>query len=170
MKNVITALSIIIFCFSCTKEECEVKTAGFVTDFPGATYTIGSDESVSVWQKYIDLHNQKDLDGIMEMTWDSIQIYGANGEYINGKDEHRAFLEQWFASGIGLSWTFTWATAVKVVDAQGEWVMSGIDFVQSDSTETVESQIISALVGPEMVYQFYVKTSKVPQPETDESE
>ena len=62
MKKVIIALSIAIFCFSCTKEECEVKTAGFVTDFPDATYTIGSDESVSVWQKYIDLHNQKDLD------------------------------------------------------------------------------------------------------------
>ena len=39
----------------------------------------------------------------MAMTWDSIQIYGSNGEYINGKAEHRAFLEEWFSSGIGLS-------------------------------------------------------------------
>ena len=170
MKNVFILLSITFLCFSCTQQECEVKTAGFVTDFPDATYTIGSDTSVAVWQKYIDLHNQKDLDGIMEMTWDSVQIYGSNGEYINGKEEHRAFLEQWFASGIGLSWSFTWATAVKVVGAPGEWVMSGIDFVQSDSTVSVESQMVSALVGPDKVYQFYVKTAKVPQEEASEDE
>ena len=170
MKHLFFLLSLTLLCFSCKQQECEVKTAGFVTAFPDATYTIGTNESVAVWQKYIELHNQQDLEGIMAMTWDSIQIYGPNGEYINGKAEHRAFLEEWFSSGIGLSWSFTWATAVKVVDAPGEWVLSGIDFVQSDSTVSVESQIISAAVGPEKVYEFYVKTSKVPQAEPEEEE
>jgi hypothetical protein len=168
MKYLIITLTGILFCLSCAQEDCEVKTAGFITDWPEATYTIGTNESVELWKKYVELHNQKDIDGIMELNWDSIQIYGPNGEYINGSEEHQSFLEQWFNSGTELNWSFTWATAVKVVDAPGEWVMSGIDFVRKDSVLSVESQIFSALVGPDKVYQFYVKTAKVPLPEENE--
>ena len=59
------------------REVCYLKT-------PNKTYTAssGDDSVVKLWDKYIEAHNNRDFEAILEMESDDIQVWGPNGEYI----------------------------------------------------------------------------------------
>jgi ketosteroid isomerase-like protein len=94
------------------------------------TYTASSGDNsvVELWDQYIEAHNQRDIDAIMEMESDSIQIWGPNGEYIKGKEAHAGFLAAWF-SGANPKWNTFFSFPMKVNDMEdqkdGQWVVTG---------------------------------------------
>lgn len=159
MKKIVFTLMLITF-LAC---ESPPKTAGFVKEFPGVTYTIGTDEAVDVWKKYIDYHNQKDLEGIAQLNHPDISIYAPDGSIIKGSDTHISFLKEWYASAKNITWDLTWATAVKSPKDDGQWVLSGMDqTVYMDTLTDRTSPMVSAYIKNNQVVAFYVKTAKIP--------
>ena len=63
----------------------EQEGAGFFTPQPGVKYVVGSDDVMDVWKKYIDAHNNQDMETILAMETDSIFILSPDGTSIRGK-------------------------------------------------------------------------------------
>ena len=79
-------------------EEAEVKGVGFFTPLPGETFIAGSDEITDIWNKYLEAHNNGDIEAIKSMSADSIYVLGPDGTELRTKEEQAALLEGWFAA------------------------------------------------------------------------
>ena len=98
MKKTILFAAFVIIAVSCTQTTTEpcppvrepVGYNNLSEDFTGAV--IGNNETVAIWQQYLEYHNDRNFDGIQELDADSIQIYAADGRLVKGAEEHRASL------------------------------------------------------------------------------
>jgi len=124
---------------------------------PNKTYTASSGDNsvVELWDKYIEVHNNRNIDAIMEMESDNIQIWGPNGEYIKGKEAHTTFLTQWF-DGANPKWNTFFSFPMKVNDLEaqkdGQWVVTG-----AQVTMTVEGQEMNVI----HLSDIYIENGKV---------
>ena len=106
MRNFILLVVVSIITFSCdvpAKQEAEMERApGFLR--AGGEQINASDaspENLDIWDKYIDAHNNRDLELIASMNIDSTQmgkfrILAPNGQVIRGSDTQIEFLKGWF--------------------------------------------------------------------------
>ena len=70
-------LFILIFAvtFTACNAPAEQVGAGFFTlNEPGEKYVVGSDDITDVWVKYIDAHNERDMETILAMETDEFQL------------------------------------------------------------------------------------------------
>lgn len=129
---------------------------------PNKTYTASSGDNsvVELWDQYIQVHNDRNIDAILAMESDDIQIWGPNGEYIKGKEAHAVFLTQWF-EGANPKWNTFFSFPMKVNDLEaqkdGQWVVTG-----AQVSMTVEGQEMNVIhlsdiyFENEKVNKFYV--------------
>ena len=106
MRNFILLVVVSIFTFSCdvpAKQEAEMERApGFLrAGGEQINATDASPENLDLWDKYIDAHNNRDLELIASMNIDSTQmgnfrILAPNGQVIRGSDTQIEFLKGWF--------------------------------------------------------------------------
>lgn len=161
MKKLLSSLFICISIISC-KETCTEKIieadreVGYLIT-PEKTYTAssGDDSVVDLWDKYIQAHNNQDLESIKAIDSDSIQIYGPHGEIIKGIDNHISFLEEWF-EGASPKWNtfFSFPMKVNKMEAQkdGQWVVSGA---------VVKMNVDGDLVDVTHLYDVYSENGKI---------
>ena len=91
-------LFILIFAvtFTACNAPAEQVGAGFFAFDEGEKYVVGSDDITDIWVKYIDAHNERDMETILAMETDEIAIVGPDGARINGKEMHEQALTAWF--------------------------------------------------------------------------
>jgi|TARA_B100001093_G_scaffold202812_1_gene194809 hypothetical protein len=134
MKNYIVALVLAVFTYSC---ETNVQT---VADNPPAGYLStadgkfdardGNPANLELWDKYIEAHNNQDLDVIREMNADSTEQFGgfriidAKGAVVDSPDAHIERLSGWFELE-NPKWNTYFSYTMKVDGQIGEWVISG---------------------------------------------
>ena len=125
--SLLILLSII---FSCNYKEARTKNIqiGVEISDKGEQISLnaGNMSTVSVWQKYIDAHNNRDIKTIKSMNADEFKVYGPRGEFIDGSEAHEEFLLAWF-SGNNPKWSPKYFIANEVVDSEGnlmQWVTS----------------------------------------------
>lgn len=122
----------------------EQEGAGFFTSEPGEKFVVGSDETTDVWMKYIDAHNNGDVEAIMAMESDSIQIMGSDGSRIKGKEAHATFLKTWFETA-NPKWKVYWAMPYKGVTGGAEWIIAGHNTTSTvDGVKTTVLDMIDA--------------------------
>ena len=142
----------------------EQEGAGFFVNEPGEKFVVGSDETTDVWMKYIDAHNNGDVEAIMAMESDSIQIMGPDGSQIKGKEAHAAFLKGWFESA-DPKWQVYWAMPYKGVTGGAEWIIAGHNTTSTvDGVKTTVLDMIDGKIQDGLVELFYVYQLKVPPP------
>jgi len=166
MKKLLSYLFIFIFIVSCKETSIEKtievdREVGYLIT-PQKTYTAssGDDSVVELWDKYIQAHNNQDLESIREMNSDSIQIYGPRGEYINDSDDHVKFLKGWFEES-DPKWNtfFSFPMRVNDMEAQkdGQWVVSGAVLKMNvDGSETNVTQLFDVYSENGKIMKFYV--------------
>lgn len=134
MKNYIVALVLAVFTYSC---ETNVQA---VADNPPAGYLStadgkfdardGNPANLELWDKYIEAHNNQDLDVIREMNADSTEQFGgfriidAKGAIVDSPDAHIERLSGWFELE-NPKWNTYFSYTMKVDGQIGEWVISG---------------------------------------------
>lgn len=106
MRNFILLMVLSFVTFSCdvpAKQEAEMERApGFLrAGGEQINATDASPENLDIWDKYIDAHNNRDLELIASMNIDSTQmgefrILAPNGQVIRGSDTQIEFLKGWF--------------------------------------------------------------------------
>ena len=57
----------------------------------------GSASLMTIWQEWIEAHNDRDFEKIAGMNSDKFKVMLPNGQKIVGGDEHRALPEDWIA-------------------------------------------------------------------------
>ena len=100
-----------------TKTETTGKTVGFAGS-PDNSWMLCSQENLDIWMKWCDLHMQKDIDGIMNLASDSITLEGPNNLTINGKDEFKAFITEWFKNN-DITIKQEWGIPINFIDKDG---------------------------------------------------
>ena len=119
----------------------------------------GKLSTVTVWEKYIKAHNDRDLEAIKQMDSDTFKAYGPKGEFIDGPEAHIQFLSKWFEDNNPI-WASNYFIANELTNDKGElrqWVTSGHDVTMTvDSTALKVAQIHDALIKDGKVQMFYV--------------
>ena len=99
MKNLLYIISILLLgsCNSQTKNS-EDTQIGYEILKSGKKVSLnaGDMSTIEVWEKYVDAHNNKDLETIKSLNHKDIKILTPGGE-INTSEEHIKFLDRWFS-------------------------------------------------------------------------
>ena len=143
-------------------EEAEVKGVGFFTPLPGETFIAGSDEITEIWNKYLEAHNNGDIEAIKSMSADSIYVLGPDGTELRTKEEQATLLEGWFAAA-NPKWEAYWAMPYKSVPSGADWIIAGHTVTETiEGEEKVTLQMIDGEIKDGKVERFFVYTATPP--------
>ena len=157
MKRVLF-ITLVLAVVGCTTPAAEttVEGVGFFKPMPGEKFVTGSDDVLDVWMKYIDAHNNQDLETIKSMSVDSIYILSPDGSVIKSKEEQAALLEGWFAA-TNPKWDALWGMPYKSVPGGADRVVAGYNVTQTiGGEETTMLQMIDGEIKDGKVVQFNV--------------
>ena len=132
--------------------------AGYLATEDGKTNAFDGDPAnLEIIEKYLEAHNNKDLEGIYNIEADSTKqfgqffVYGPRGEYLKGRDTHRDFLAPWFETA-NPNWDIFFSYSMKVDGQVGEWVINGHVLTQNIGGNEVKSYDVA---------DFYIEDGKV---------
>ena len=134
--------------------------------------SLGDQAAVDLWDKYIEAHNNQDLEAIMAMESETITILGPDGVVTKGKEAHSKFLEEWFKAA-NPKWSNYFSVPVKVNwdEQPGTWVTNGHNLTLTvDGVESTTGNIADVYIEDGLVQMFYVFSRELPAPEPTESE
>ena len=148
----------------------EQEGAGFFVNEPDEKFVVASDDVTDVWMKYIDAHNNGDVEAIMAMESDSIYIMGPEGAVIKGKEAHAAMLKVWFETA-NPKWNVYWAMPYIGVTGGEEWIIAGHNTTSTvDGVKTSVLDMIDANIKDGMVQKFWVYQNQGPSEDASEEE
>ena len=148
----------------------EQEGAGFFTSQPEEKFVVGSDDVMDIWMKYIDAHNNQDMEAILAMETDSIFILSPDGSTIRGKENHKAALSAWFEAA-NPKWNVYWGMPYKGVPGGEEWIIAGHLVTQTiDGVEVKHRDMIDGYINDDgLVSMFYVYKSEIPARVSEEA-
>ncbi len=169
MKKIFIITFLTIFTFACespapAEKEAE-RAPGFLRTPDGDVAADDANpENLDLWDKYIEAHNNRDLDAIASMNIDSTQqmgsfkIIGPDGSLIEGTDTHIEFLKGWFEAE-NPTWNTFFSYTMKVENQPGEWVISGAQVKKTvDGEEVTSYDVIDAYIEEGKIGAFWVYT------------
>ena len=157
-------LLILIFAvtFTACNAPAEQVGAGFFTLNEGEKYVVGSDDITDIWVKYIDAHNERDMETILAMETDEIAIVGPDGSRINGKEMHEQALTAWFEAE-DPKWEIYWAMPYEGVNGGATWVVAGHAVTLNvEGQEVKVNSMIDGEIVDGKVNRFFVYNMAVP--------
>ena len=153
MRNFILLMVLSFITFSCdvpAKQETEMERAPGFARTPSGEQSNANDanpDNLDIWDKYIDAHNNRDLELISSMNIDSTQmgdfrIIAPNGQVIRGSDSQIEFLRGWFEAE-NPTWRTYFSYTMKLDGQNGEWVISGAEVKRTVDGEEVTTYDIA---------------------------
>ena len=153
MKKIIL---IIVLAFAACTMPVEEKGAGFFKNDAEEKYVVSTDDITDIWIKYIEAHNNRDIEAIMSMETDSISITAPGGIKVSGKEMHKEVLSGWLEAEQP-KWDIYWAMPYKAVKKDQDWVIAGHWVTTNiDGEEKTEAHMIDARIVDGLVDLFYV--------------
>tara|TARA_B100001939_G_scaffold13156_1_gene11392 strand:- start:378 stop:896 length:519 start_codon:yes stop_codon:yes gene_type:complete len=172
MKRILLIFTASLFVFSCNQPtndcNCEFGYTIWGEDSRD-TLVPGDLTHQEIWDKYIEAHNERDVETIAMMDSDTIKIWGPRGEYIEGKEAHIEFLNQWFKDA-DPKWSTFFSMPSKTkgnAEKDAGWVTSGsIVNMKVDEQEIRVNQAIDAYISDGLIQRFFVyERAEVPESE-----
>ena len=169
MKNILLLTFMALFMFSCdapVPAETEAERAPGFLNRGGEIFdaTDANPENLDLWDKYIDAHNNRDLETIREMNADSTEtmgafrIYDPAGGVVDSHDAHIERLSGWFAAE-DPKWNTFFSYTMKVDGQVGEWVISGHTLTTTvDGEEKTVYDIADVYIEDGKIGAFWIYT------------
>jgi hypothetical protein len=169
MKNIFLLTFMALFMFSCdapVPAETEAERAPGFLNRGGEIFdaTDANPENLDLWDKYIDAHNNRDLETIREMNADSTEtmgafrIYDPAGGVVDSPDAHIERLSGWFAAEDPM-WNTFFSYTMKVDGQVGEWVISGHTLTTTvDGEEKTVYDIADVYIEDGKIGAFWIYT------------
>ena len=169
MKNIFLLTFMALFMFSCdapVPAEIEAERAPGFLNRGGEIFdaTDANPENLDLWDKYIDAHNNRDLETIREMNADSTEtmgafrIYDPAGGVVDSPDAHIERLSGWFAAE-NPKWNTFFSYTMKVDGQVGEWVISGHTLTTTvDGEEKTVYDIADVYIEDGKIGAFWIYT------------
>ena len=95
---------------------------------------VGETSNQDIWIKYIQAHNDKNLDIIAEINAEDWEGYTADGSVVKGNKAHIEILDNWFKSA-NPKWEVKWMIANAAKNNEGvteQWLTTGNDYSDVD--------------------------------------
>ena len=86
--------------------------------------TDANPKNLKVYEKFIEAHNERNINKISRMAHESILIEMPDGTELKGKDQFIEVLNNWFSNS-DPKWSPFFAYSMKVTGQEGEWVIAG---------------------------------------------
>ena len=169
MKNIFLLTFMALFMFSCdapVPAESEAERAPGFLNRGGEVFDANdaNPENLDLWDKYIDAHNNRDLETISEMNADSTEtmgafrIYDPAGGVVDSPDAHIERLSGWFAAE-DPKWNTFFSYTMKVDGQVGEWVISGHTLTTTvDGEEKTVYDIADVYIEDGKIGAFWIYT------------
>ena len=160
MKNLlyITSILLLVSCGSNKNNNEDIQIGYEILDSgEKVSLNAGDISTIEVWEKYVDAHNNKDLETIKSLNHNDIKILTPGGQ-INTSEEHIKFLDGWFSEN-NPNWKtfYTIANELTENDTLKQYVTSCHELtVTVDSIQTKIAQIHDAWIVDGKVKLFYV--------------
>jgi hypothetical protein len=166
------ALCLITSCNTTVQEPLADVPAGYLSTADGKSDAFDGDPAnLDIIDKYLEAHNNKDLEAIFNIEADSTKqfgqffVYGPRGEYLKGRETHKEFLSPWFEAA-NPNWNTYFSYSMKVDGQVGEWVINGHVLTQNVEGEEVKSyDVADFYIEDGKVGGFWVYTRAAVQPE-----
>tara|TARA_S200000501_G_C20782882_1_gene725861 strand:+ start:675 stop:1166 length:492 start_codon:yes stop_codon:yes gene_type:complete len=155
MKKYILLVSILFA--SCDMPMEEVKGFGFWLGDENETFVAGPSETTDLYNKFIDAHNQKDMETIESMLSEDIVIYHSDGRTVEDKSAHLDAIQVWFDQS-DPSFNSFWGMPYKGVNNGETWMIAGhqtlttVDGVETSVGTMLDIQFTDGLVSIIIVY------------------
>lgn len=167
-KNVI--LGILLVTASSIQAQDKIEGVGFAGD-RNETFTLGTQESVTIWKTWCTLHEEKNVEEILKLAGDNIRIEGPGGELIiEGKENFKGFLTSWFNDLELIQVRQRWGLPMKFINAEGqlgsgEWLVSGHAFKYKNAEGTsIEDNQVNVFINEGKVQYMKVYQHKISKP------
>ena len=154
MKNYVLLLSFIFLATSCQLKVSEKNQIEIGSELLDGNETMtpivaGDLSTQEVWLKYIDAHNNRDLETIASINHKDWIGYTPDGSVVKGNDTHIEILDNWFKTS-NPNWKVKWMIANGVVNNEGkveQYLTTANDFsdIDSNGTEIKEHNIHDVL-------------------------
>jgi len=160
----LTVLSLITFsCEMPVKQDAEMERAPGFLRAGGEQLNAyeASPENLDIWDKYIDAHNDRDLELIASMNIDSTElgnfrILSPNGQIILGSDTQIEFLKGWFEAE-NPKWKTNFSFSMRVEGQKGEWVITGSEVKKTvDGKEVTTYDVADVYIEDGKIGAFWV--------------
>lgn len=160
---VITVILAVVGCATPTAEPAAVEGVGFFKPLPEEKFIAGSDDVTDFWTKYIDAHNNRDIEAIKSMSADSIYILGPDGSEVVTNQQQAELLEGWFATA-DPKWDIYWAMPYTSVPSGADWIIAGHNVTETvDGKESTTLQMIDGEIKDNKVVRFFVYAAQAPK-------
>ena len=150
MRKLLFIIILLVGFSSCqvqNSEKTQIKIGSELLDGNETTTPIiaGDLSTQEVWLKYIDAHNNRDLEAIASINHQDWIGYTPDGSVVKGNETHIEILDNWFKTS-NPNWKVKWMIANGVVNNNGEveqYLTTANDFsdIDSNGTEIKEHNI-----------------------------
>ncbi len=164
MKKAILLTLVLAFasCANPTATPEAVEGVGFFKPMPEEKFIAGSDDITDFWMKYIEAHNNRDIESIKAMSADSIYVLGPDGSELFTNVQQAELLEVWFEAA-DPKWDTYWAMPYKAVPSGAEWIIAGHQVTETvEGEESVSLQMIDGEIKDNKVVRFFVYAAQTP--------
>jgi len=155
MKKYILLLAILLA--SCDTPAEETQGFGFWGGDEEETYIAGPSETTDLYNKFIDAHNEQDMEVIASLLSEDLVIYHSDGRTVEGKASHLEGLQSWFDQ-TNPSFNPYWGMPYVGVNKGETWMIAAhqtITTVDGNETSTgtmLDIQFTDGLVSIIIVY------------------
>jgi len=142
MKKNIAFIMLVLLLSSCTQNQktneekpgLEIGSALMDGTTEMTAIVAGETSNQEIWLKYIQAHNDKNLDIIAEINADDWEGYTADGSVVKGNEAHIEILDNWFKNA-DPKWVVKWMIANAAVNKDGiteQWLTTGNEYTDVD--------------------------------------
>ena len=163
MRKYILLLAILFA--SCDTPMEETKGFGFWLGDENETFVAGPSETTDLYNKFIDAHNQNDIEAVASMLSEELIIYHSDGRTVEGKSTHLEGLQSWFDQ-TDPSFNPFWGMPYVGVNNGETWMIAGhqtkttIDGVETSIGTMLDIQFTDGLVSTIIVYDRQTQTAE----------
>jgi hypothetical protein len=143
-----------------TGEKNEKAIIGYdTTEGTKAPLYAGSLDTIAVWTKYMQAHEDKDLNAIRNANAEGFEAWTSDGSFIDSTDAQMTLLKEWFAAS-DPKWTHMYSIANEFTGKDGklqQWVTTGWDLVETiDGKKNKRREVFDVLIENGKVKTIYI--------------
>ncbi len=156
MKNYILLFAILFA--SCETPVDKLQGFGFWAGDEEETFIAGPSETTEMYNKFIDAHNEMNMETIESLLAEDLVIYHSDGTTVEGKEAHLEALEQWFDQ-TNASFNPYWGMPYVGVNNGETWMIAAhqtqttIDGEEISRGTMLDIQFTDGLVNTIIVYE-----------------
>ena len=139
-----------------------VEGSGFWIGDENETFVNASDEITETYKKWLQAHNDEDIETILSLETDDVRLELSSGKVISGAEAHAEALSNYFESG-DPEWNLYWAMPYKGLVNGEVWIIAGQVVRNNESTvqRMIDAQFKEGKISRVIVYD---KTPPPPPP------